>query len=108
MAAEPGEPPLPRAALLVLYTARLRECRDFYAALGLEFVPERHGRGPEHHAAELPGGVVFEIYPSAADRATGRVRLGLAVEGRRAAPPLEPGRHLLTDPDGRTVEVNAV
>jgi len=33
--------------------------------------------------------------------------LGLAVDGRSATPPLTPGHHLLTDPDGRTVEAHA-
>ncbi|MEU8765021.1 hypothetical protein [Streptomyces sp. NPDC048659] len=32
---------------------------------------------------------------------------GLAVDGGLAMPPFTPGRHILTDPDGRTVEVHA-
>jgi hypothetical protein len=103
----PGEA-LPQATLLALYTDRVEECRAFYAGLGLSLVRERHGSGPEHHAAELAGGMVLEIYPAAADRSTGAVRLGLTVEGRRAAPPLEPGRRVLTDPDGRRVDLRVV
>jgi hypothetical protein len=56
-----------RATLLVLYCARLEECRGFYGA----------------------------------------VRLGFTVTGTAATPPLAPGSHRLTDPDGRTVEVHA-
>ncbi|MFC0038693.1 VOC family protein [Actinomadura rayongensis] len=88
-------------SLIVLYTARAAECVAFYAALGLDFVPERHGTGPPHHAAVLPDGLVFEIYPASDGRGTGALRLGFTA---RAAG-LAPGRHLLRDPDGRTVDV---
>ncbi|MDX3512630.1 hypothetical protein PV755_27525 [Streptomyces caniscabiei] len=50
---------------------------------------------------------MLELYPARPDRRTDALRLGLAVDGARAVPPLPPGRHLLTDPDGRTVEVHA-
>lgn len=102
------EAPGAALTLLVLHTERLRECRDFYARLGLDLVPEQHGRGPRHYAAELPGGVVLELYPATADRITGVMRLGLALPGEVAAPPLAPGRHVLVDPDGRKVDVLAL
>ncbi|MBE2997376.1 glyoxalase/bleomycin resistance/dioxygenase family protein [Nocardiopsis sp. HNM0947] len=94
-----------RLSLVVLYSEHLEECRAFYAALGLPLVPEKHGTGPDHYAAEL-GETVVELYP-AGGRPTGRARIGLDVEGAAADPPLTPGRHLLTDPDGRTVDVLA-
>ncbi|MEU8194010.1 glyoxalase/bleomycin resistance/dioxygenase family protein [Microbispora amethystogenes] len=96
-----------RITLLVLYTGRMEECRAFYSALGIEFVQEQHGSGPQHYAAVLPDGTVFELYPATAKRRTGAVRLGFNLDGTTVTPPLEPGRHLLTDPDGRTVEVHA-
>ncbi|MFF9035938.1 glyoxalase/bleomycin resistance/dioxygenase family protein [Streptomyces sp. NPDC014892] len=96
-----------RVTLLVLYSPQLEECRRFYQDLGLDFTAERHGQGPEHHAAVLGDGTVFELYPARPDRRTDALRLGLAVNGARATPPLARGRHLLTDPDGRTVEVHA-
>jgi catechol 2,3-dioxygenase-like lactoylglutathione lyase family enzyme len=96
-----------RATLLVLYSARLEECRGFYGDLGLSFTTEQHGQGPEHYAAVLADGVVFELYPARPDRESGALRLGFTVTGAAATPPLAPGRHLLTDPDGRTVEVDA-
>lgn len=92
--------------LLVVYSDRMEECRTFYSALGLRFEPEQHGRGPQHYAAVLSDGSVFEIYP-AADRRTGAVRLGLSIEGAQARPPLKAGRYLLTDPDGRKVDIQA-
>jgi hypothetical protein len=49
--------------------------------------------------------MVFELYPAGPDRESGPVRLGLTVTGASTSPPLAPGRHRLTDPDGRTVEV---
>lgn len=97
-----------RVSLLVLYTPRWEECRRFYADLGLAFTAERHGRGPEHYAAVLPDGMVLELYPARDDRLTGALRLGLAVDADVTRPPLTPGRHRFTDPDGRTVEITAV
>ncbi|MEU6223315.1 glyoxalase/bleomycin resistance/dioxygenase family protein [Streptomyces sp. NPDC047042] len=95
-----------RVTLLVLYSPRLEECRRFYEGLGLRFTAERHGQGPEHYAAVLGDGAVFELYPAGPDKQTGALRLGLTIDGSRAAEPLVRGRHLLTDPDGRTVEVH--
>ncbi len=100
-------PTAARVMLLVLYTDRLEECREFYGALGVEFTPEQHGQGPRHYAAVLADGTVFEVYPATAERRTGSVRLGLQVDSATAEPPLEPGRHLMTDPDGRVVEIQA-
>jgi catechol 2,3-dioxygenase-like lactoylglutathione lyase family enzyme len=96
-----------RATLLVLYSARLEECRRFYGALGLRFTAEQHGQEPKHYAAVLADGAVFELYPARPDRESGTLRLGFAITGATATPPLAPGRHRLTDPDGRTVEVHA-
>ncbi|NUP48386.1 MAG: glyoxalase/bleomycin resistance/dioxygenase family protein [Catenulispora sp.] len=96
-----------RATLLVLYTPQLEECHRFYSDLGLPFTAEQHGQGPRHYAAVLAGGAVFEIYPAHSDRQTGALRLGLGIIGAAATPALTPGRHLLTDPDGRTVEIHA-
>ncbi|RMI28859.1 VOC family protein [Nocardia stercoris] len=93
--------------LIVIYTPRLEQCHRFYTDLGLPLTLERHGRGPEHFAAELADGSVFELYPARPDRTTGDLRLGLTIDGSAAKPPLATGRHLLTDPDGRTIEVLA-
>ncbi|GAA2894730.1 glyoxalase/bleomycin resistance/extradiol dioxygenase family protein [Streptosporangium fragile] len=92
-----------RPNLLVIYTTRVDECREFYASLGMDFRPERHGDGPLHHAAVLPDGTVFEIYPAGAGRETGALRLGFAVEESAGRPA---GRRVLRDPDGRAVEVH--
>ncbi|WP_329121327.1 glyoxalase/bleomycin resistance/dioxygenase family protein [Streptomyces sp. NBC_01465] len=96
-----------RATLLVLYSPRLEECLTFYGDLGLNFATEQHDQGPRHYAAVLADGMVFEIYPARAGRETGIMRLGLAVTGASATPPLAPGHHLLTDPDGRTVAIHS-
>lgn len=97
-----------RMNLLVLYTLRLEECRDFYSALGLTFTAEQHGQGPEHYAAIFEDGTVFELYPARSGRRpTDALRLGLSVAGKATKPELAPGRHLLTDPDGRNIEIHA-
>ncbi|WP_433250867.1 hypothetical protein [Actinomadura nitritigenes] len=91
-----------RCTLTVIYTDRLEECHAFYAGLGLRLHPERHGSGPAHYAAVLDDGMVFELYPAGAREPTGGLRLGFTTG---ATPKLEPGRHVLHDPDGRAVEV---
>lgn len=93
------------ATLLVIYTESVARCRAFYEGLGLRFVRERHGTGPEHWATVLDGGMVLELYPSEGDRVTHAIRLGFAVPPTAPDPPLPLGRHLLTDPDGRKVEL---
>lgn len=96
-----------RIALVIVYTGRLEECREFYTRLGLSFVAEQHGQRPAHYAATLPDGTVVELYPATEQRPASSVRLGFHVVGREMTPPMSPGRHLVTDPDGRTVELYA-
>ncbi|GAA2433188.1 glyoxalase/bleomycin resistance/extradiol dioxygenase family protein [Actinomadura vinacea] len=88
--------------LTVLYTHRLEDCREFYQRLGLDLRPERHGSGPHHYAAVLKDDAVFELYPAGSREPTGRLRLGFSVDRSSAFPP---GRHILHDPDDRTVEL---
>ncbi|MER5644733.1 glyoxalase/bleomycin resistance/dioxygenase family protein [Streptosporangium sp. NPDC002524] len=93
------------ANLIVVYTDQLDACHAFYTGLGLTFAKERHGTGPEHYAALL-GGTVFELYPAGGSRpATGSLRLGLVVPADSVARAFAPGRHVLTDPDGRVVDL---
>ncbi|MGQ0479730.1 MAG: VOC family protein [Pseudonocardia sp.] len=79
----------------------MEACREFYAEVGLPLVREQHGTGPVHFAAELPGGLVLELYPGQPGRTTERLRLGFTVGGGQRVP----GTHTLTDPDGRTVVI---
>lgn len=51
--------------VLVLYThpSGIEKMKLFSERLGLEFVPEKHGNGPEHFACAYDGSVL-EIYPT--------------------------------------------
>ncbi|MGI5170083.1 VOC family protein [Spirillospora sp. CA-253888] len=89
--------------LIVIYTTRLEECREFYQKLGLPLLPEKHGSGPEHYAAVLDGGHVFELYPARSGEPTGRLRLGFSLKPTAAYPV---GRHIVQDPDGRAIELH--
>ncbi|RVX41141.1 hypothetical protein EDD27_3611 [Nonomuraea polychroma] len=94
--------------LIVIYTDRLQECTDFYTSVGLPLQIEQHGNGPEHYATEL-GTTLFELYPTSERRpATGSLRLGFRIPDHAVARELPPGRHLLTDPDGRTVALEII
>ena len=71
----------PRLNLLVLVTRDLVELKNFYEAIGLVFIEERHGAGPTHYASVFENGLVLEIYPEGHRRAESNVvRLGFEVE----------------------------
>lgn len=53
---------------------------DFYRALGVEFVQEKHETGPVHHAAAVAGEAVFEVYPPTTVGAVDRVQLIFEVD----------------------------
>ncbi|RYD19792.1 MAG: bleomycin resistance protein [Verrucomicrobiaceae bacterium] len=107
--------------LVVLRSGDMERAAEFYRCLGLEFSRHRHGKGPEHFAAEL-GTVVFEIYPLAGDgSSTLGTRIGFsipsmddALEGLKdfpdsmlSAPADSPWglRAVVVDPDGHRVEL---
>ena len=107
--------------LVVLRSRDVARAATFYSRLGLQFAQHRHGNGPEHFAAELPGGV-FEIYPLASDGAsTLGTRIGFRVPSVDAALAAlsdypstvvmpardsEWGRRaIVADPDGHRVEL---
>ncbi|MFE1521409.1 glyoxalase/bleomycin resistance/dioxygenase family protein [[Kitasatospora] papulosa] len=102
-----SDPSCIRASLLVLYTPQLEECRDFYNTLGLHFTAEQHGQEPREYAAVLADGTIFELRHAHPGRETGALRIGLTITGASTTPPLTPGEHLLTDPDGRTITIHA-
>jgi len=92
---------------------------DFYTALGIDFVEERHGEGPVHYAARV-GATTLELYPLPGDAGTtdGSTRLGFAVpnletvlrslEEAVVSPVMETPwgrRAVVRDPDGRAVEL---
>src|SRR5438552_450575 len=70
--------------LIVIRASDLEQAQRFYEALGLTFMREQHGRGPEHLVAGL-GDVVFEIYPRGSGSSTIGVRLGFKVASVEAA-----------------------
>jgi predicted enzyme related to lactoylglutathione lyase len=111
-----------RLNLLVLKTRQPDRLKDFYSALGIEFVEERHGEGPGHHAGRV-GDLVLELYPLPDDAgpADASTRMGFLVADVGAAVrSLEAAggtvttrprqsewgyRAVVRDPDGRAVEL---
>lgn len=119
--------PSPRTAspslnLVVLRVTDLEASASFYRQLGLQFAQHRHGNGPEHYAAETPGGV-FELYAlSNKLEASKGTRIGFCVpsvdEAVAKVRPLSPAsilsepkpsewgkRAVIADPDGHRVEL---
>lgn len=115
---------VPMLNLLVLYSHDPEPLVTFYERLGLTFDKHRHGVGVEHHAAELSGGGVFEIYPAKPDESATRVRVGfrvgsvddsvaqLAASGATVVgrpKDSEWGRRaVVADPDGNRVELTEI
>ena len=111
----------PAINLVVVRSSDLPKAVAFYSRLGLEFRQHRHGKGPEHFSAELPG-CVFELYPAEpGGPSTLGTRLGFRVASVDAALAalsddptaiLSPAkdsewgrRAVVTDPDGHRVEL---
>jgi predicted enzyme related to lactoylglutathione lyase len=107
--------------LLVIRSVDLPRAKAFYEALGLRFLEEQHGNGPQHLACEL-GNAVFEIYPrEPTGPSTTSVRLGFRVAkvdevltvvgpaGGSVRMPAKDGpwgrRAVVSDPDGHVVEL---
>lgn len=109
-------------SLLVIRARDIERTRQFYELLGLQFTSEKHGSGPVHFAATLPGGTVFEIYPSRSDRPAAGVRLGFRVQDPAAAISCVvmagltsssrrnsgAGAQFIDDPDGNVVELTVL
>lgn len=51
-----------RFGLVVLRSPQLEVVADFYRLLGIDFIKEKHGKGPEHFAGRV-GDAILEIYP---------------------------------------------
>jgi catechol 2,3-dioxygenase-like lactoylglutathione lyase family enzyme len=108
--------------LLVLRCKDIEVTRRFYEQLGLAFVEEKHGSGPQHFVWESSG-FVLELYPMRDGQSPDNVRIGLSTP--LLADLAGDLRHntdvnivkqpyttadrivmLLQDPDGRKVEVS--
>jgi predicted enzyme related to lactoylglutathione lyase len=106
--------------LVVLRSADIARAAAFYSKLGIEFVREKHGSGPEHLACSL-GKVVLEIYPNTDANVDSPARIGFLVQsvaetvaavqnggGVIVSQPKESAwglRAVIADPDGNRVEL---
>jgi catechol 2,3-dioxygenase-like lactoylglutathione lyase family enzyme len=104
--------------LLVLRCADIEVSKRFYEALGLTFVAEKHGTGPQHWSSTI-GGAVLELYPSG-QRGPTIARMGFCVDDVVSAmasavrsggtvPPngktASSEEAVVIDPDGNTIEL---
>lgn len=108
--------------LLVIWSQESEALVEFYAILGIQLLPEQHGKGPQHYAAQGPASTVFEIYPATSDeKVTRNIRLGfeitqldtvlaqLTAAGFAIHQPAKASawgyRAVVLDPEGRKVEL---
>ena len=106
---------------MVIRAENPRKLASFYEKLGLVFVKEQHGKGPEHYCAQSEAGFTFEIYPiQESGKDTASVRLGFSVtsitdifnklqsELNLISPPKDSPwgrRAVLIDPQGHIIEL---
>ncbi|MEI5668362.1 VOC family protein [Bosea sp. CCNWLW174] len=105
--------------LLVIRARDVDALGRFYSSLGMTFLRERHGAGPEHLACSM-GGTTIELYPSEGSIPP-PMRLGFRVDdvsssftealARGAQSVSSPRmsqwgeRAVIRDPEGNTVEL---
>lgn len=106
--------------LVLIRSMDIDRAARFYKQLGLDFIEERHAKGPRHLSAMM-GELVMEIYPAQAladvdtktrlgfkttDFAETMHRLGeFGAEFVEAPHLVYPYRAVVRDPDGRKVEI---
>ena len=107
-------------SLLVIRCQDLAKSKHFYESLGLTFVQEQHGEGDLHYACEYQG-CVFELYPSHSREGQAisqeAIRLGFKVSDLMGVIAKQTDYqtysfhgqtiYLVTDPDGRHIELSA-
>lgn len=104
-----------KIALLVIRCKNIDVSKKFYERLGLRFVKEKHGNGPQHYSCEYQD-CVFELYPNSSEEVSDNNRLGFKVSNLAMLINDIPitdtyeyaGKtiYICTDPDGRKVELS--
>lgn len=103
-----------KISLLVIRCKDIEASKEFYQALGMYFVKEKHGNGPTHYSCEYDD-CVFELYPNKGEPPMDNNRLGFKVSNldciiknisinstyEFAGKTI----YVITDPDGRKVEI---
>jgi catechol 2,3-dioxygenase-like lactoylglutathione lyase family enzyme len=105
-----------KISLVVIRCQDIEASKRFYQQLGLTFIREKHGSGPEHYSCEHEG-VVFELYPNKGEAPEDNVRLGFKVAelALKVATLAVTSSYefdseviyVVTDPDGRKVELSS-
>jgi lactoylglutathione lyase len=112
----------PTLSLVVLQSLHPDMAREFYSLLGLSFIKEQHGKGPEHYSTTL-GPLVLEIYPCKNGNPP-TLRIGFRIPSldktleilrargtrivREATDSPWGRRAVVEDPDGNRVELTAI
>lgn len=102
-------------SLLVIRCLDISKSKSFYELLGLSFIKEKHGAGPEHYSCEHDG-VVFELYPNKGVAPNDNTRLGFKVQNIGSViDSLDVSSsyefngstvYVVVDPDGRKIELS--
>ena len=104
-----------KISLLVIRCQDIEVSKNFYQILGLSFIEEKHGNGPTHYSCEHEG-CVFELYPNKGKPPQDNNRLGFKVSDlakiiknvvvTNSYEFLGNTIYVVTDPDGRKVELS--
>jgi len=103
-----------KISLLVIRCKDIDVSKNFYELLGLSFVKEKHGMGPEHYSCGHDG-CVFELYPNKGEAPKDNNRLGFTVlDASKTITQLnvidtyeynDKTIYVAIDPDGRKIEI---
>lgn len=113
-------PEQPTLSLIVIRVSDIDRAAEAYAAFGIVFQQEQHGKGPIHYSSLL-GQTIFELYPSTEVSPVTSCRLGFSVRsvnevlvkwhevgGRVISDPKETPwgfRAIVADADGHKIEL---
>lgn len=73
-------PEQPTLSLIVIRVSDIDRAAKAYAAPGIVFQQEQHGKSPIHYSSLL-GQTIFELYPATEDSPVASCRLGFSVRG---------------------------
>ena len=99
----------PQLNLLVVYCSNLITSLEYYESLGLQFVKEKHGKGPVHWSTQI-GECIFELYPNNHEAKPRPMRFGLSLNEKDLRVDLtanDPEKPLIVrDPDGNYIHIS--
>ena len=103
----------PEFSFIVFRCKDIEKTKRFYETLGLTFIKEKHGSGPEHYASQLAS-VTFELYPATEKHPPTLLTTGFKVNDlettiqelqKQTEVGMKNNHAVANDPDGRLIHI---